>query len=492
MRFAAGTESRTLLLRSLAPMARAAGAGLGPYGRVTLHGDEREVRVLRTGADVARFLADSAGPASLAPRLVRDIVAAAERELGDGTGRLVVLFHALLEAGTRHIASGVSPHALADALQRAVGAFVEALRRSRLRDPSFAAVARTAGADAGLADAVAALALEIGSGGNLEVIEHDRPGIETVTGEGFVFDAETVSQALPAIGLDPVNVLVANERIDNFGQLAPFLEAFATRGKALLIVARDVSGPALQALIQNRKKIGLRAVALRPAAVTDEAAGILDDLAVATGADLIATERGTSLEILRPSMLGRAARFTFSNGRATLIGTGGDAAAIARRRDELLALAEAKKYLALDRDRLQRRAGRIDGRWGELRIGRTGAYDTQANLGIARRAAAAVRSAMDGGVIAGGPAGLLAALEDPGAPGPQDRAAHDCLANALLALRRTLQRNAPGSEGDVAPVEIPAPDADIQDPFMLVAAVLERAASGAATLLRAEAILSKS
>lgn len=495
MQLEVGARSRQVLIRSLAPMARAVGAGLGPYGRVTLHGNNNDVRVLRTGSDVSRFFADNAGPLSLAPRLVKDIAMAAERDLGDGTARLVILLCALLKAGDLQIAAGIPPRQLADSLPVVVREFTDRLGLRRLPEPAFGLVARAAGADPALADTLADLAVRVGAGGNLEVIENDGPGIASQSGEGFVFDAESVSRALPPISLDPVSILVANERIDDFGQLAPFLDAFATGGKALLVVARDVTGPALQALVQNRLKIGLRAVALRPTAVTDEAVATLEDLAIAVGAQVIGAERGTSLDVLRPSMLGRAARFSFSNGRATLTAAAGNADAAAIRRRQILAEADARKYLALDRERLLRRAGRLAGQWGELRVGGLNAYETDANMRVARRAAAAVRSAMDGGVIAGGTAAMMSTLEELGARPSENRAAYDCLASALRTLHRAIQRNAPeaNSLASLARSAAPAagPDLTIQDPFALTAAVLDRAASGAAALLHAEALLSK-
>ena len=476
-------------------MVRAIRAGIGPDGRTRLYGHKDEVRVLRTGSEVARFFAETAGAMSLAPRIVKEIAIEAERDLGDGTARLVVALHAMLGEGIRHVEAGVAPHELADALTIAVRRFTERLAGRAMAQPSLDAVARSAGASGAVAAALAGIALQVGPNGSLDVVENDTPDTVTRTGDGYVFDAECVSYALPSIELDAPHVLVANEKIADFGQLAPFLEAFATRGKSLLIVARDVTGPALQSLVRNRLENGLRAVALRPVAAGEEAAETLQDLAIAAGAQLIGSEHGSSLHALRPTMLGHAERFSHAQRRATLASPGGDEEAVSARRRLLLAEAEAKKYLSLDHERLLRRAGRIAGRWAELRVGGHDSWQIEGAMTAARRAAAAVRSAMRGGVIAGGIPSLTASLPGEHVSGEPARLAADaCLRAAVSVLHRLIAASGPTAPQSAACAACPEgadSDPSVQDPLELTASIFTRAASGAAILLRTEALLVK-
>jgi chaperonin GroEL (HSP60 family) len=482
----------------LEPIARAVGVSLGPNARACFFTDAEAPRRLDTGYDIVRFICDSAGPGSLAPRVLRQIVGEVEQDLGDGTARLAISLCAMFGEGVRQVEAGIVPHRLADALNAEVSAFCLHLSEQRVATPDLEAVARTAGAEPPLARAIADLAAKLGPGGTFEVEEGDRSGIITSSGQGYVFEAEPVSPLLQPVSLDPVHVLVANEMISDFGQLANVLEAFATRGKALVIIARDVTGAALQALVRNRAELGLRVAALRVKAAGEEAAETLRDIALATGGELICDSEGRTLEKLRPAMLGRAERFSFTSGRATLGEPAGEADAIEFRRAYLLAEAERKKYLSLDRERLLRRASRLSGRWGELRVAGRNSWETAPLLAQARRAAAAVRSANDGGAVAGGIDGLFDCLPSPLQGGnAEELAARACLRSALLALRCGIRRNLAGSD-EAGEGVLPRAGAEgfsggehVLDPLPISVSVLRRAASGAAVLLLSDAFLSR-
>src|SRR5262249_14598649 len=138
----------------------------------------------------------------------------------------------------------------------------------------IAAVAASAGAAPDVADAIAEMLARVGMDGAIEVLARRQIGLHSEIGAGFLFDGAAILEAFATADLDPAFVLVADERIDDLGPLLPLLEGFATRGKALVVVARDVTGSALHALVRNHKENGLRAVALRPSAVGQSAADI--------------------------------------------------------------------------------------------------------------------------------------------------------------------------------------------------------------------------
>ena len=254
----------------------------------------------------------------------------------------------LIEHGVGAVAAGAQGPALANALTVVGARFSASLEAERPgpapSEAQLAAVAISAGASPPIGRAIAKMLLAVGPDGGLEVVEGREPGLRTESGQGFQFDAVPVSNALSVTDLDPAYLLVADERIDEFGPLVPLLEGFAARGKALVVVARDVCGAALHALTRNREENGLRVAVLRPTAASQHAADILEDLAIAAGATLVADRFGTTVTALRPTMLGKCARFSFSRGRAVLQAPEGDPEAVALRRRLLLAEAEWQKY----------------------------------------------------------------------------------------------------------------------------------------------------
>ena len=282
------------------------------------------------------------------------------------------------------------------------------LERQRETGPCLRRVAAAAGAAPDIADLVAAALDHAGADGVVEVRRGLRREAALRQGDGFVLDAECISPWLgPPAGetileLPQVHVLVADDIVAALGRLASVLDGFASRAKALVIVARGVTGPALATLVRNRREADLRVTALRPRDVAGRAAAVLEDLAVATGAMLVAERFGLSLDALRPGMLGRADRLVLARGQALFAAPGGQPEAVRDRRR--LILAEVVKYrdLAYDREHLERRAGRLHGRWAEIEVDGGSGGDGEQRLAAARAALGAARAARAGGVVPGG------------------------------------------------------------------------------------------
>ncbi|MBX6324389.1 MAG: hypothetical protein IRY94_21460, partial [Rhodospirillaceae bacterium] len=274
------------------------------------------------------------------------------------------------------------------------------------------AVARSAAGADDIADRVAALAVELGAEGLIEVDEGHGIEPEAEVKRGTTVDARLVSRDLAdaasgcLLRLEQPFVLVADEDIEDFGPLVPVLEGFASRGKALLIVARAVRGPALAALVRNKREAGLRVAALGITDVVDRGYDALEDLAIATGATLVSERLGSTVTKLRPAMLGRADGAEVYSRFARIIGGVGEEAAIERRRHELRLRIAREIHLSYDREVLQRRLARLSSGYARLRVGGFSAPERRSRLVAARKAAAAVRAAREG-VVHGGGVSLL-------------------------------------------------------------------------------------
>jgi chaperonin GroEL (HSP60 family) len=508
MRIETGICVGPALARSLDPLMRVLTACSAPRGRACLYEEGGRVTQAVTALDIVRQIAQTANGGGTAMRILRETLFDAERDLGDGGARLALLLTTLLREGVHLVATGIPAPALADALLALGPLFEEALAsvsRPSADEPSLEAVAMSAGAPPTVAADITRLLMAAGSDGHAEIVASPEKSQRLETGSGFVFDAQPVAEIFATAEFDPVYLLVADDIIDDFGPLVPLLEGFATRGKSLLVVARDVTGTALQTLVRNHREAELRTAALKPLAVAQHAADILEDLAIATGATLIADRFGTSVQALRPSMLGRAARFTFAQGRALLESLAGEAADIVSRRRLLIAEAQRQKYLSLDRERLERRAARLSGRWARLHLGEADGRESEAGLLRARRALASARMALEGGAIEGGGIGMVRAFDRlsfgrMGGASAAEMAARRCLALGLADLVRAFAAHAAEamerrglaraglSLGEALGIAPEAGNA-LLDPLPLVRSISRRALSGAATLLRVDAIL---
>lgn len=396
----------------------------------------------RTGSEIARQACSD----HYAERLLKEVLVDAERKFGDGTARLAVMAGAALAESRR--TSGLVVQS---------GRLVEALAglRSKL-DDAFAAETSSCDAAlelieaAGVSTDLAALILEAdaaaGPDGMVEVKEAAEAAVKV--GQGFSFHARPVGTGTLA-AMENVCVIVANEILSDFRTLAPVIEGFAARGKALVIVARGFEGQAYQLLERNRRAGSLKIASLVPADAGPRAVEILEDLAAACAATMVCSRMGTSIEALKPDMMGKATYFEFERGQVNLKGVDGSPQAIALRIAAAEAEIGAKRYLPLDRELAEHRRARLMGRWSELTVAL--GPDSAAEVEAARRALGALRAARIHGVIKGGGLGLeriADRLKGTIGHDPAQLAAAAMIDAALRAPGKCLRRNSAGFQSD--------------------------------------------
>ncbi|MDK3019871.1 TCP-1/cpn60 chaperonin family protein [Pseudodonghicola flavimaris] len=478
----AGEDLRRGVIRSLAPALRAIAAALGPEGRAVLYSTGAAVRRAETGTEIARRFCGEA-PAEV---LLREALVSAEQDLQDGSARLAVMFDAALTQGARSLAAGEHP----THLSRAVTALKPELDAYFAQETQVTEETGALLTAADLPTDAAALlgqALDAaGPEGHVELSDRDEPGVALNQVTGFTVEMEPLLSGM-LDHMERVHLIVANDIISDFARLVPVIDGFARSNKSLVIAARGIEGAARQLLERNRTAGVLRVAALTPRDKGPRAAEILADLAVATGATLVAEETGQPLDTLQPEMLGSAAQLKRNGHRFTLTEPGGDSAAVARRLREIAGEIARHRYLAYDREHAERRHARLSGRWVELMIG-----PDRCDPGLRgrmARALSALRSARTGGQIAGAGAGLAAVADllEAGAPADApagaDRAARRLVAEALRAPERVLRRNAGFDDGHADWARSLPP---LADPARLSRSLLDTSLSLALHLLTLE------
>lgn len=490
-----GARARKLILRALSMGARAIGSSLGPYGRgLMFDGGSGGPLYSASGLDIARRVTEESGAGSVALRILRDALWQVKRDLEDGTARTACIAVALYAEATKHIASGTPPAPLNKAIQQLqteLPAIVDAQRRQA---PDPFDVARCACMDEDVARAVSDAYSALQGKGAIDVQQSRDPDIRFERYSGYCLDVlpEAVGASVKEQGLriemDSVHVLVVNEVLRDFGPLARILEQFALHSKSLAIVARGFQGAARDTLSANRAALRMHVLGLMPAEVGEQAMHLLDDLCAATGATVISEETGTSMADVRPCMLGGASRLVFERNRAVFSGSNGDANVIRDRRALLRAQAKSQRYLALDREKLQRRAARLAGDWAVLRVGAQTQREAEQRVEGARAALAALEASDSSGVVEGGGRAFLAVAESLMKLRAESvcdvrRAAIDCIASGCRSVPAQLAANAGGR----------AMESDFQyrtvDPLSTTLAILQHAVSVAATMLTVEVLI---
>jgi chaperonin GroEL (HSP60 family) len=475
--------------------ARAIGSSLGPHGRGLLYdGGSGGPQHSSSGLDIARRVTEESGAGTVALRILRDALWEVQRDLEDGTARTACIAVAIYAEAAKHVAHGTGPALLCKeihGLQSEMPALVET-QRCEAAD-SFD-VARSACADEDIARTLSDAYFASSEKGAIDIQQGSGCDIQLEHYSGYCLDVVPEAAGLSTeeqglrVEMDSVHVLVVNEILRDFGPLARILEQFALHSKSLVIVARGFEGAARSTLTANRAALRMHVLGLIPAEVGEQAMHLLDDLCAATGATVISEETGTSMANVRPSMLGRTSRLILERGRAIFSEPNGDANAIHARRALLSAQAGSQRYLALDREKLQRRAARLAGNWAVLRIGGRTHWEAEERVRSARAALAALAASRASGVVEGGGQALLsvaASLIKLKADSASDvrRAALDCIAAGCRAVAAQLVGNAGGG----------VVDSEFKyrtvDPLSTTLAILQHAISVAATMLTVEVLI---
>ena len=462
-----GSAARARLLEGLELTSEAVASTLGPRGRcVIIEVPNHAPQVTRDGYTIARSIELQDRIADMGARILREVAYRTDERAGDGTTTAVVLAGSIAREGMKAVAAGLAPRGVSRGIERASAAALAGLeRRARplcSRRQLSAAGTVSAGGDtevgALLARAVEAvgeegfIAVEEGSGRDTELEVRDGMHLEG----GYLSPHFIIDSTRRSVEMEEPFVLVHGGRIESFGAIEPALRAFAKSGKWLLVIAQDVVGEALATLVVNRRHNDLNVAAVRAPGVGPFRQAVLQDIAIATGAELVGNGLGHAIEKLRPEMLGRAARAVVDDKTTTIIEGRGDMQAIETRCRELRAAIERQRYLSYNRERLQERLARLAGGVAVLRAGGDTEAEMRHRRQVLERALSATRAAVAGGIVPGGGVALLECVADLAplaASSPDETAGIEVVRRALAAPLRRIADNA-GTDGAAAVARI--------------------------------------
>ncbi len=520
-RIGTGPEAKAALLRGAATVGHIVGTTLGPGGRaVLIERCHAQPWVSTDGYTVARHIDLEDRFEDIGGRLIRHVGSKVTDEVGDGSTTAMVLAAALMAEGHRATVAGADPMSVMRGIERGLAAVTAALEAQSRPLPARGGLERVArlasGGDDEIARHLADAIVQVGPDGVVTIEEARGIESELSVHQGMSFDKGYVSTAFVTdpddmtVTLEDVYVLMHERTISSVDAIVPALRAFAKSAHALLVVAEDVVGEALATLTVNKQQGGLRVAAVKAPGFGRWRKPMLEDIAVATGGQIVTDELGNKLENLKPAMMGAAKRVHVARDRTTIVEGAGDAQEIAQRCTMLRREAEAEKYLSFDREKLQERLARLAAGIAHLRLGGATQAELRARKERATDALNAARAAASDGVVPGGGVALLQAARALGAVRPgctaDEAMGVGALEAALKAPMRRIVENA-GGEGSYAIARALAQDnprwgfdadrqrycdlsrAGIVDPTKVVRMALRTAVPAAARAIAAEAVV---
>ncbi|MCG7445138.1 chaperonin GroEL [Corynebacterium sp. UMB0012] len=404
-------EAREGIQRGVDTLADAVKVTLGPRGRnVVLSKAFGGPTVTNDGVTIARDIDIEEPFENLGAQLVKSVAVKTNDTAGDGTTTATLLAQALIFEGLRNVAAGANPIELNRGIAAAAEKAVEELkaRATAVNSSSeIAQVATVSSRDPEVGEMVAGAMDKVGKDGVVTVEESQTIDSAVDVTEGISFDKgylspyfATEEETYHAV-LDDAAVLLVRNKISSLPDFLPLLEKIAETNRPTLIIAEDVEGEPLQALVVNSIRKVLKVAAVKAPYFGERRKGFMDDLAVVTGATVIDPEVGINLNEAGLDVLGSARRVTITKDDTVIVDGGGTAEAVEERREQIRREIE-RTDSTWDKEKLEERLAKLSGGVAVIRVG--AATETEVNERKLRveDAINAARAAVEEGVIAGG------------------------------------------------------------------------------------------
>jgi chaperonin GroEL len=373
---------------------------------------------------------------------------------GDGTTTVTVLTYHILHEANKLIAAGHNPMLLRKGLESAAKQVIDALEGVKEdiagKKNRVAEVGTISAGDPDIGTLIADVIDKVGKDGVVTVEEGQGLALESEVVEGFTFDRGFLSaymvtdtSRMEAV-LDKPHIFITDKKIASVQEFLPVLERVAQSGKKdIVIIAEDIEGEALATLVLNKLKGVLNVVAIKAPSFGDRRKDILNDIAVLTGGVVNTSDLHDSFDI-EDNYLGSARKIIVTKDETTIIEGSGPVASVKARIDQINSQIKAASS-EYDREQLEKRRAALQGKVAVIKVG--GATETEIEEKKFRvdDAVAAVKAALDEGIVAGGGVTLInlsSAVTDDPKDDASVAAGKTILKNALEQPFRILLTNA--------------------------------------------------
>lgn len=491
---------------------------IGPKGRnVVLEQSYGAPTITNDGVTIAKAIELEDHFENMGAKLVAEVASKTNDIAGDGTTTATVLTQAIVSEGLKNVTAGANPVGIRTGIEKATTAAVAKLHEMSHTVNTKDEIAQIASISAANEEVGALIAEAMAKVGNDGVITiEESKGIETTLDvvEGMQFDRGYMSQYMVTdndkmeANLDNPYILITDKKIGNIQDILPVLQQVVEQGRAMLIIADDITGEALPTLVLNKMRGTFNVVAVKAPGFGDRRKAQLEDIAILTGGTVITEDLGLNLKDVAIDQLGQASKVNVTKDNTTIVEGAGDKEAVATR-VETIKQQIAETTSDFDREKLQERLAKLAGGVAVINVGAATETELKERKYRIEDALNATRAAVEEGFVAGGGTALVnaisavAALSETG----DVQTGINTVMKALEAPVRQIAENA-GLEGSVIVNKLKdqaegfgynaATDewvdmiaAGIVDPTKVTRSALQNAASVSALLLTTEAVVAE-
>jgi chaperonin GroEL len=459
--------ARTQLKDGLSQLAKAVKVTLGPTGKnVILHKSWGSPKVTKDGVSVSKEIELPEPFKNMGAKMVNEVASKTSDVVGDGTTTSTVLAQAIYTEGLRHVTAGANPMAIQRGISKAaevVTKFIKSVSVPVKGHSDIAKVATiSANNDEKVGEILAKAIDKVGSEGVIEVEEGKAMQSELNVVEGMQFDKGYISpyfmtnaDTLEAV-LEDAYILLHEKKISNVRELIPLLEKVAQVGRPLLIIAEDVEGEALAALVINRLQGVLKTCAVKAPGFGDRRKAMLADIGISIGGQVITEDLGIKLESIELSQLGQAKKIVVDKETTTIIEGAGKKKDVVARCNQIRNQIQ-KTTSDYDREKLQERLAKLTGGVAVIKAGAATETEMKERKDLLEDALHATRAAIEEGVVAGGGIVFLRAIPEVQKARTKvkgdGKIGFDIVINTLKAPTAQIVANS-GDQGDVVVAQL--------------------------------------
>lgn len=410
-------EALTKLQKGIDVLASAVRGTLGPKGKVVVF-KRGETIFADDGATIASQIEIKDPIEAMGADLIKDVATKTDREAGDGTTTSIILAQFILKEGLKAIAAGADTLIIRKGLSEALKIAVETIKKisKPLKNgKDVSNIGTIASKDAEIGEIISEIIEKVGRQAIIAVEESNVVGMNYEIVKGMQFEHGYISPYMMThldrgeAVIEKPYILTTSQVISTNQDIVALLEeVIRSDSKSLVVIADEVSGEALQTLVINKLQGRMRLAAAKAPGYGDEKMERLEDMAILTGAKLIAEETGTKVEDTKLEDLGRADRVILFRDQTIIIGGKGKKSEIQKRINQLERLAKAEKS-EYRQEMMKKRLGKLKGGVAVIKVGTISEQENKEKRYRVEDAVKATMSAVDEGIVPGGGMILLEA-----------------------------------------------------------------------------------
>ena len=412
-----GNEARERLITGINKVANAVKVTLGPKGRNVVVG-EINPQIINDGVSIAREIDLKHPLENAGAQLLKQVSMKTNDVAGDGTTTATVLAQEMILQGVRKFDEGVNPIQMKEGMLSAcndVISYLDSISKPvTSKDLEFVATI-SAGNNNTLGKLISDAIISVGENGVVTVEESNTINTECKLSEGMQIDKGYISPYFmneietQKVIFDEPYVVCINKKLKFISEVMPLLNFVATsrEKRPLVIIAEDIEGEALGALIANAMRRTVQVVGIQAPSFAEKRKGILDDIAILTNGKVFTEELGLDITQITEDYFGVAQRIECTQNNTTFTVKPNDNI---KERIEVLKKQLETVETDFEKDTIKQRIAKLSGGVAVIKVGAMSEVELKEKKLRIEDALNATKAAQEEGIVPGGGFALIQSL----------------------------------------------------------------------------------